>query len=181
MTARAALLRRELQTKDGRRCLVRPAGTGDAAALVGLRDAVAAEPGLISTLPGEVSVTEQALLIDASLAEGDLMLVAEVDGDVAAELVVRRRPGRYERHVGEVAIVVSNMARGVGAGRALMETAVEWARAVGLAKLELSVFSGNQRAIALYRRIGFSDEGLRRAAVRMPDGEHDLLLMALPL
>ena len=41
-----------------------------------------------------------------------------------------------------------------------MEMAIDWGRAVGLAKLSLRVFPDNGRAIALYRSLGFEDEGL---------------------
>jgi RimJ/RimL family protein N-acetyltransferase len=95
--------------------------------------------------------------------------------------MVRRRPGRFERHVAELAIIVSNKERGMGIGRSMVATAVDWCRVVRVAKIELSVFPDNAGAIALYRRCGFVDEGLRRAAIRLPDGEHDLLLMALDL
>jgi RimJ/RimL family protein N-acetyltransferase len=63
----------------------------------------------------------------------------------------------------------------------LMEMAIAWGRAVGLAKLSLQVFPDNARAIALYRSLGFADEGLARGEVRMPSGDRDLLLMALAL
>jgi len=95
--------------------------------------------------------------------------------------MVQRRAGRHYAHVGEIAILVSNAQRGAGLGRALMEMAIDWARAVGLAKLSLRVFPDNERAIALYRSLGFRDEGLVRGEVRMPSGDRDMLLMGLAL
>ena len=50
-----------------------------------------------------------------------------------------------------------------------------------LAKLTLRVFPDNGRAIALYRALGFEDEGLVKGEVRMPSGDRDLLLMGLAL
>ena len=63
----------------------------------------------------------------------------------------------------------------------MMEMAIDWGRAVGLAKLTLRVFPDNERAIGLYRSLGFQDEGLVRGEVRMPSGDRDLLLMGLDL
>ena len=179
--ARLALLRREGTTADGRSFLIRPAAAGDAPALVGLRDEVAAEGGLIAAVPGERSVLEEELSLSTLVAEGGLPLTLVIDGEVAGQLLVSRRQERYYAHVGEVAIIVSNKWRGQGLGKRLMETAVDWARAVGLTKLSLAVFTGNERAIRLYRSIGFEEEGTRRAHVLLADGPHDILVMALHL
>jgi L-amino acid N-acyltransferase YncA len=181
VAARLALLRREGTTSDGRAFVIRPAAAEDAPALVALRDAVAAEGGLIAATPGERSPLEEELSRTALVSQGGLPLTLEVAGEVAGQLLVSRRPERHYAHVGEVSIIVSNRCRGLGLGRALMEVAVEWARAVGLAKLSLAVFTGNERAIRLYRSVGFEEEGTHRAQVRLADGPRDVLVMALHL
>ena len=181
MAARLALLRREGTTSDGRAFVIRPASGEDAPALVALRDEVAAEGGLIAATPGERSALEEELSLSALVSQGGLPLTLEVAGEVAGQLLVSRRPERYYAHIGEVAIIVSNRCRGLGLGRALMEAAVEWARAVGLAKLSLAVFTTNERAIRLYRSMGFEEEGKHRAQVLLADGARDVLVMALHL
>jgi ribosomal protein S18 acetylase RimI-like enzyme len=165
----------------GRQYVVRPTREDDAAAIVRLRDAVAAEGPYIAALPGERSVFEEGLAIAALVAEGGLSLTLEVDGDVAGHLMLRRRRGPHYGHTGEIAIIVHNRHRGAGFGRALMRDAIAWARDAGLAKLSLGVFPSNVPARALYRSLGFVEEGVARAEVRMPDGDHDLLLMGLLL
>jgi putative acetyltransferase len=70
-------------------------------------------------------------------------------------------------------------ARGRGGGRALLETILEHARSRGAHKVEVEVWPGNARAIALYARAGFQVEGLRRAHYRRRDGGlRSTLLMA---
>jgi RimJ/RimL family protein N-acetyltransferase len=63
----------------------------------------------------------------------------------------------------------------------LLGVALDWARAVRMRKLCLSVFPTNERAIALYRRAGFAEEGLQHGQVRVGGEDRDLLLMGLPL
>ncbi|HEX6537985.1 MAG TPA: GNAT family N-acetyltransferase [Candidatus Dormibacteraeota bacterium] len=181
MAARLALLRREGATSDGRRYLIRPAAREDAPAMVALRDAVAAEGDLIAAAPGERSVVEEELSLSTLLSQGGLPLTLLVDGDVAGQLLVSRRSERFLSHIGEIAIIVSNQCRGQGLGRQMMEAAIDWARAVGITKLSLSVFTSNERAIALYRAMGFEEEGVRRRQVLLADGPRDVLLMALHL
>lgn len=45
-----------------------------------------------------------------------------------------------------------------------MNEALRWAPSVGLSRLELFVMTTNTRAIALYERLGFKFEGVRRRA-----------------
>jgi ribosomal protein S18 acetylase RimI-like enzyme len=72
--------------------------------------------------------------------------------------------------------------RGRGVGSALMAAAIEWARDEGLHKLTLAVFPHNAAGIALYRKFGFVDEGLRVRHFRRASGElWDALEMGLLL
>ena len=176
-----ALLRREGAGRDGRPWRIRPAVDADAEELVRLRDAVAAEGGLVAARPGERTPFEEQLAVGAVLSSGGLAVVCEVDGAVVGQLQVARRAGPYEGHVGDLSISVAAAHRGQGLGAALLGVAVDWARAVRMRKLCLSVFPSNARAVAAYRRAGFVEEGLQRAQVRVAGEDRDLLLMGLLL
>jgi ribosomal protein S18 acetylase RimI-like enzyme len=161
--------------------MIRPSQDADAPGLARLIDAVAGEGELIAAVPGEPDTIEQSARLVSIVLEGGLSLTLEVDGIPAGHVMVQRRAGRHYAHVGEIAILVSNAQRGFGLGRILMEMAIDWGRAVGLAKISLRVFPDNARAIALYRSLGFEEEGLARREVRMPGGDRDMLLMGLAL
>jgi ribosomal protein S18 acetylase RimI-like enzyme len=181
MTTTSPVLRREGITPSGRPYLIRPSQDGDAPALAALIDAVAGEGELLAMVPGEPDTIEQSSRLVSIVLEGGLTLTLEVDGVPEGHVMVQRRAGAHYAHVGEIAILVSNAQRGTGLGRALMEMAIAWGAAVGLAKLSLRVFPDNRRAIGLYRSLGFEDEGLVRGEVRMPSGDRDMLLMGLAL
>jgi ribosomal protein S18 acetylase RimI-like enzyme len=81
--------------------------------------------------------------------------------------------------VADLGLMVAASHRRQGIGSALLERTVEWARANGVAKLELHVFAHNTPAIALYESFGFVQEGYRRRHYRR-DGDYlDAILMAL--
>jgi ribosomal protein S18 acetylase RimI-like enzyme len=181
MTATPSALRREGTTPSGHAYVIRPSRDDDAPGLAALIDAVAREGELIAAVPGEPGTLEQSSRLVSIMLEGGLTLTLEVDGVPAGHVLVQRRAGSHYAHVGEVAILVSNAQRGAGLGRCLMEMAIAWGQAVGLAKLSLRVFPDNQRAIALYRSLGFQDEGMVKGEVRMPSGDKDMLLMGLSL
>jgi RimJ/RimL family protein N-acetyltransferase len=182
MSEARALLRREGTAEDGRPWLIRPTRSDeDAPALVAIRDEVAAEGGMIAGRPGERTVLEESLALANLLAAGGLAVTLEVDGVVCGHLMVHRRRGPYESHLGDLSIALGSGCRGQGLGRTLIEIAVDWARAVGMGKLTLGVFPGNQRALALYRSCGFVEEGVLRGHVRLPSGDADLVVMGLRL
>ena len=65
-----------------------------------------------------------------------------------------------ERHRVWLGMGLERAARGKGHGRALLDTALTWARAQPtLAWVDLGVFAENEPARALYRRAGFNEIG----------------------
>jgi ribosomal-protein-alanine N-acetyltransferase len=68
-----------------------------------------------------------------------------------------------------------------GWGRAMLEAVLEVAAIRQLSRVFLEVRASNAPAIALYRRAGFSQIGLRRAYYRNEKGSEDALVMACDL
>jgi ribosomal protein S18 acetylase RimI-like enzyme len=138
---------------------------------------VLAEEGMIATEPPvdlEARAAKFRELIDST--GPDTLLVLEEDGEIAGHAGVHegQTPGVMSFGMG-----VIPSARGRGGGRALLEAAVEHARACGAHKLELEVWPENERAIALYESAGFEVEGLRRDHYRRADGSlRSAVLMA---
>lgn len=83
-------------------------------------------------------------------------------------------------HVGVLGMGILAAYRGQGLGRRLLEATLAHARGMGtLEKVELAVYASNTAAIALYERLGFEHEGVRRASRKL-DGVFDSeVLMAL--
>lgn len=84
------------------------------------------------------------------------------------------------RHVGRIEVMVDRAHRDRGVGRALLKAAIAYAeRSSVLDKLALTVFADNERAVGLYKSLGFVEEGRRHAEYREADGTpRDDLIMA---
>lgn len=170
----------ERTTADGRHWLLRPARPADAEPLARLYAAVRAEGRWLVTPPSAVNPPSEAFFI-AELIHADeaAVLVAEAGGEVVGNALVMSDRDVSSRHVGILSLTVADGWRDVGLGTALVAAAQDWVRERGLARLALSVFPDNARAIAVYTRAGFVREGLRRRQFRQADGTYrDELLMA---
>ena len=105
--------------------------------------------------------------------EGLYSLVACVDGEVVGDLGLHTSPTRWRmRHVGSIGMAVRDDWQGNGIGTALMEAALDLAdNWLNLTRVELTVYTDNAPAVALYEKFGFEVEGThRRLAFR--DGEY---------
>ena len=95
--------------------------------------------------------------------EGDVLLVAELAGRVVGSSGLHPAAGMRRRHAAMLGISVGVEWHGRGVGSALMQAMCELAdRWGGLLRIELTVFTDNTRAVALYQRFGFRIEGTHR-------------------
>jgi [ribosomal protein S18]-alanine N-acetyltransferase len=162
---------------------VRHAEPGDASALVDLARAVGAEPEgwLITDGDWRSSSEERRYLRTIRRSSHAAVLVAEAAEGIVGRLSIARDTHPASRHVADVGLMVARGFRRQGVGRALMAAAEEWARGVGVHKIELHVFPYNTAAIALYEHLGYEREGLRRDHYRRGRELVDAILMAKSL
>ena len=71
-------------------------------------------------------------------------------------------------------VAVKGSLRGMGVGKALVQWALSFCRERGVNLVFLEVRAGNAHAIALYRRLGFCEAGLRKKYY--DDGEDAILM-----
>ena len=178
-TSRTASLERRTAA-DGRAFVLRPGRPTDARALARLFSDVRAEGRYLVARSTAADDSYEAFFIRELIRDGQaLVIVAEAEGEVIGNVLVTREPNNQQDHLGTLSICVAQAWRDVGIGSALVAEAQRWARERGLAKVALSVFPDNERAIAVYRRAGFVREGLRRQQYRAPGGGfRDEVLMA---
>lgn len=88
-------------------------------------------------------------------------------------------PGVDELHL--LNVTVTPAWHGHGHGRALLDAVAARGRALGLATLWLEVRTSNQRARALYSRLGFAEIGTRRGYYPDQGRREDAVVMRLVL
>ena len=115
----------------------------------------------------------------ANQAAGRTVLVAVLDECIVGNIGLAIDGNIRRRHAGSIGMGVHDDFAGRGVGTELLAAALDLAdNWHNLRRVELTVFADNERAINLYRRLGFIEEGrLKDYAFR--DGEYvDALYMA---
>lgn len=170
-------------TRDGQPVTLRHAVPADAAAVLEYLPRVRAESeNLASTpadkLPGEAE--EVALITQWHENEGALFLLGLHEDRVVASCGFTNGKRVRERHTGELGIAVRKAWQGRGVGRAMMRAMLNWAQTNPLVeRVSLRVFTDNTPAIALYRKLGFVEEGLLKRDMKLAPGRYaDTLIMA---
>jgi RimJ/RimL family protein N-acetyltransferase len=149
---------------------IRLARPEDAPAIAATERATAATPGLLVGRPGEIPVEAYDAKIRHLETRGRY-IVAEKDGAIIGHAFLDPLEMIATAHVCFLTIVVAPGHLGRGIGRALLSDLLAWAEAdPRVGKIELRVRASNERAIRLYRALGFVEEGRFRKRVKLPDG-----------
>ncbi len=90
--------------------------------------------------------------------EGCVQIAESADGALGAVVVLVRKGGQTARIY---SLAVDETAQGRGAGRHLVEAAINYAARAGCSRVSLEVRPDNDPARALYRKCGFVERGLK--------------------
>lgn len=169
---------KEIMLKDGRICVLRSPEQSDAEQLVEYVKATAGETDFVIRYPEEADIPveqEKFFLQYFADAARDLMIIAEVEGKIAGNCQFSEiGKGRIKvRHRCSFAIALYREYWGLGIGSAMIELLAEKAVESGYEQMELEVVSSNERAIRLYRKMGFVKTGEIPDAMKYKDGTYD--------
>jgi len=103
-------------------------------------------------------------------------VVAEVDGRVVGSGEVTPRFGRMS-HMGSLGISIKDGYREKGIGQEMMRELARQAPKMGLESIYLEVFSTNDRAIHVYRKMGYEETGRIPACIKYKGGYVDSVIM----
>ena len=159
---------------------IRSIRIGDAEAVNQMRRMDGVRENTLGLFSERVSRSEEFI---KNLSENDHLLVAEVEENGCEKVVgtvglnICKNPRM--RHVAGLGIMVHADYQGKGVGKALLEKILDLAdNWLMLVRVELTVFTDNERAVKLYQSFGFEIEGIEKyAGIR--DGQYaDEYLMA---
>lgn len=164
---------KHIRLKDGREAVLRSPQIKDAAQMLEYLRTTASETEFVIRYPEECDEPieqESAFLqkiIDSPL---NMMILCEVEGKIAGNCQLMLHGRLKTKHRAGVAIALTREFWGLGIGTVMFEEMIRVAREHDIHQMELEVIQGNERAMALYRKMGFEVVAAKPDAIRLKDG-----------
>lgn len=103
----------------------------------------------------------------------NILLLAEVDGQVVGNIDFHAGDRRRTAHHGEIGMGILPEWRSRGVGSILMKSLFDWIKTLPqIEKVNLRVLASNRRAIGLYKKFGFVEEGRKLRQFKYSDGAY---------
>lgn len=159
---------------------LRRAGPQDAAAFARIMGQPEVLANLMQLPYPDEELWKQRLTDGIASGKTDLHLVAVRGGEIVGSAGLHPvGPALRRRHCAMLGISVAQEHQGSGVGKALMHGLIDYADNWGqILRIELTVFADNTRAIGLYSRFGFVQEGLFRGYALRQGVYEDCVSMA---
>ena len=172
--------------KDGRECLLRNGAEEDGESLLCLFNLTHEQTDYLLSYPDEHSLTadgEKEFLKKMAESEREIEIIALIGGNIVGSAGINEVGQREKvRHRADFGISVDKDYWGLGIGRALTEACIECARIAGYAQLELEAVAENERAVALYESVGFTEYGRNPKGFRSRlSGWQEVVMMRMEL
>lgn len=156
--------------------IIRDAELSDAAAMLACTRANIEDTNVLLMETCEFNFTieqEQEWITSLREADNAFIMVAERNSEVIGLLDFRASAFRRERHRGSFGIALRSECRGLGIGSRMIGIMINWAQQhPELEKIGLSAFSTNERAIELYKRLGFIELARSPKHFKLAEGSY---------
>jgi len=182
----ANLDQKDFKSKDGKVVFIRSATIDDAIATLNLKRVSIFEEEFQLVSPEEFSGTheKETKWIESHINNPYyIAIVAVLDNEVVG-LIDFSNGGRQRiSHTGDFGMSVDKKRRGLGIGEILLQSLIDWAKTTHkIENINLTAHSDNHAALALYKKLGFVVEGVRKNDLKYGVGEYiDTVLMGIKL
>lgn len=172
--------------KNGKEALIRNGNASDGLAVYEVFNLTHAQTDYLLSYPDENSFDpeqEARFLEEKAESQNETELIAIIDGKVAGTAGIEAVGNKYKvKHRAEFGISVLKEYWGLGLGKALAKACIRCANNAGYDQLELNVVADNDRALSLYRSLGFEEFGRNpRGFNSKASGYQELVYMMLKL
>jgi RimJ/RimL family protein N-acetyltransferase len=160
---------------NGLSYVIRSAAEQDAKSLSEIRLQLDSETENLDREPGEAFLSEEAfrgLIRDDTASSRNIFLVADAGGQIVAFSRCEGKTLKRFAHKVEFGVAVLKDYWGYQIGYNLLSASISWADANGIKRIELHVLETNEKAIRLYKKLGFEVEGILRKNKLLSDGKY---------
>jgi RimJ/RimL family protein N-acetyltransferase len=179
------MIKKKIKLKNGQIMIIREAEKKDASILLDYINLVAGQTDYLTFGPGELglSVVDEEKFIENYLHDSNkLLIMAKIGDEVVGTLGFEAGQMPRLKHRGEFGVTVRKEYWSLGTATSLIRTLIDWAeKSCTIRKINLRVRKDNRRAINLYKKLGFTEEGLLTREQSVNGKFYDCLLLGLPI
>lgn len=167
--------------KNGYSVLIREARGSDASKILKFIDMISSESDFLTFGQGEfiMSIKQEEEFLDKIAKQNNaLFIVAEIDSKIIGTASFSGGARPRISHIGELSVSVLKEYWGNGIGTELIKYMIDWCKQSGvIRKMNLIVRDDNFSAIHIYKKVGFTEEGVITRDLQLNGKLYDALLM----
>ncbi|WP_088040768.1 GNAT family N-acetyltransferase [Bacillus sp. EAC] len=175
----------EMFLKNGDSVTIREAKKDDAKSIIDFYNIVGGETNFLSFGKNEFIrdlIEYQNFLESTSNEENSIILLALKNNQIISIASINSSQKERTKHVGTLGIVVKKDYWGLSLGKMLMEYLIKWATQNKISKkIQLTCNEDNEKAILLYKNLGFEVEGVIKEDVFINGKYNNTVIMGLSL
>lgn len=176
---------KKLYLKNGTEALIREAEEKDAQLMIDFYNLVGGETDFLSFGKNEFKMTLQEykeFIKSTALENNSMLILATIGNEIASIASITSNQKSRTKHVGTLGIVIKEQHCGLGLGKEIMNYLINWASLNGITKkIDLVTREDNTRAIELYKKVGFQEEGILKKDTYINGVYYNTLVMGLIL
>ena len=160
---------------NGKELVLRNATEDDAQMLLNGLKQVSGETRFLLKEPEEITLTieqEKEFIKNNNESDTNVFLIGFLDGEYVGNCSLMGKILLRQKHRASMGIALKQRFTGVGIGTAMMEKIIALATEMGYEQLELEVVANNERAIHLYKKMGFEVYGTFPSTMKYLDGTY---------
>jgi len=152
--------------------IIRALEASDARSFIHLQEEIFQQTDFMYNMQNELDLTVQQLrkdLVYWKQLKNRTILLCILNGIFAGYAVIHGYKHSKVKHVAAVHLAVKEEYQQQGLGSALMKAVESWSKQRHISRLELTVMEHNDRALNLFKKLGFQQEGIRLNAIKLND------------
>jgi len=173
----------ELCLKNGKFLSISRAHPDDASSVIAFVNQIAGETNNLTFGRGEFHLSveqEKQYFSDLLTSKNSIFIIGKIDSQIVSVSNVSSSSKARLEHSGDLGLSVLKPFWHIGVGTAMMLYLIDWAKKSRIIrKINLSVRTSNLRAVALYRRLGFIEEGIKTRTMYINENFCDTIEMGL--
>jgi RimJ/RimL family protein N-acetyltransferase len=155
----------------------------DASIVIDFVNQIAGETDNLTFGGGEFHLSvdqEKQYFLDLQKSKNSIFIIGKIDSQIVSVADLSSSPIARLEHAGVIGLSVMKDYWHIGVGTAMLQYLISWAeQSKIIRKINLGVRTSNLRAITLYRRMGFIEEGIKTRSMYINQKFCDTLKMGL--